>query len=444
MNASRPEAAPREGSVTGAGPGRRMAQATTPQMAAWAVFDWAASPFFTIIITFIFPAYFTRAVAADPVSGTAMWGWAMTSAALLIALLSPVLAAIADTGGRRKPWLAGFLLLAILPTVALWYVRPDPSYVLMALLLVVAADVANEIAQVFYNAMLPDMAPPQSIGRWSGWGWGLGYFAGIVALSITLIAFVRPAQPWFGLDKATAEHIRISGPFVALWLTVFALPLFLMVPDRPGSRLPLAESVRRGVGVLVATVRSLAHQPNIARFLIARLIYADGLNTLFAFGGIYAAGTFGMDESEVILFGIAINLAAGAGAFAFAFLDDHLGSKPTILIALVGLLGCGLAALLVTTKALFWPTGILLGTFVGPAQSASRTLMARLAPEHQRTEMFGIYALAGKVTAFMGPFLFGTATWWFSSQRAGMGTILILFVIGGGLLLTVREAKRER
>ena len=441
MNASEIGAVEGRAAATLSGP-PPAAPATTPQMAAWAFFDWAASPFFTIIITFIFPAYFTRAVAADPVTGTALWGWAMTGAAVLIAVLSPVLAAIADTGGRRKPWLAGFLFLAVLPTLGLWYVRPDPSYVLMALLLVVAADVANEVAQVFYNAMLPDMAPPQSIGRWSGWGWGLGYFAGILALTFTLFAFVRPAEPWFGLDKATAEQIRISGPFVALWLAVFAVPLFVMVPDRPSSRLGLVRSMRQGLGTLAATVRSLRHQPNVARFLVARLIYADGLNTLFAFGGIYAAGTFGMEQSEVIMFGIAINVAAGAGAMAFAFLDDHLGSKPTILIALTGLMGCGLAALLVTSKLAFWPVGILLGVFVGPAQSASRTLMARLAPSHQRTEMFGIYALAGKVTAFMGPFLFGTATYWFSSQRAGMATILVLFIIGGGLLVWVREPRR--
>ena len=184
-------------------------------------------------------------------------------------------------------------------------------------------------------------------------------------------------------------------------------------------------------------------QANLAKFLLARMIYQDGLNTLFAFGGIYAAGTFGMDTAEVILFGITLNLSAGLGAFLFALLDDRIGSKRTILIALVGLMVSGTVALLATDKTVFWAVGIVLGIFIGPAGSASRSMMARLAPAHQRTEMFGIFALTGKVTAFIGPFLFGTATWLFDTQRAGMATILVMFVVGAALLTRVREPARS-
>lgn len=408
-------------------------------MACWALFDWGASPFFTLVITFIFPTYFIRGVVGDVDRGTALWGWAMTAAALLIGVLSPVLASIADAGGRRKPWLAAFVALAALAAAGLWTVRPEAGFILTALLLVVVADVANEVAQVFYNAMLPDLAPPGQIGRWSGWGWGLGYFSGIAALAIVLLAFVQTDTPLFGLDKGTAEHVRVTGPFVALWLLLFALPLFFIVPDRAPAATGFGVRAREGLGTLKRTLRSLGRERNLVRFLLARLIYADGLNTLFAFGGLYAAGTFGMSESEVILFGIAINLSAGVGAFAFGLLDDRLGSKPVILVALAGLMLCGLAALLVTSATLFWVVAILLGIFVGPAQSASRSLMARLAPAAQRTELFGIYQLAGKVTAFLGPFLFGTATWLFASQRAGMATILVLFVTGTAILVGVRE-----
>jgi UMF1 family MFS transporter len=272
----------------------------------------------------------------------------------------------------------------------------------------------------------------------------MGYVAGIVALLLLLKGVIEPEPPPFGLDPANAEDIRIVGPIIAVWLVVFTLPLLLVVPDRPRGSLPMGTAVRQGLTELAATLRGLPKQGNVLRFLVARLIYNDGLNTLFAFGGVYAAGTFGMTTNEIIMFGVALNVTAGIGAFAFAWADDKVGSKPTILVALVGLLVFGAVALLATDKTLFWIAGLGVGIFVGPAQSASRSLMARLAPPDKRTEMFGLYALTGKVTAFMGPFLFGTATWLFSSQRAGMATILVLLTVGGLLLLKVREPGRHR
>ena len=200
--------------------------------------------------------------------------------------------------------------------------------------------------------------------------------------------------------------------------------------------------MRAGLRDLVATLRGLRHEPALLRFLVARLVYNDGLNTLFAFGGIYAAGTFGMTLDEVIQLGIALNLTAGLGAFLLAQLDDRLGSKPVILLALAGLIVAGTVALLAQEKALFWMAALALGCFVGPAQSASRTLMARLAPPERRTELFGLYALTGKITAFLGPFLFGTATYLMGTQRAGMATVLVMFIAGALLLLRVREPGR--
>jgi UMF1 family MFS transporter len=427
--------------MTDAAGGAATSPATTGQLWAWATYDWASSPFFAVIVTFVFATYFSEAVAPDAVSGTAWWGWAMTGSALLIAAASPVLGAIADVGGRRKPWLLLLSVTSAAATAALWWVAPEPAFVLLALLLVVLANTTLEIGQAFYNAMLPDLAPGGQVGRWSGWGWGLGYASGIAALGLLLLLFIQTETPLLGLDKATAEHVRIAGPFVALWLLIFALPLFLVTPDRPQGSLPAEEAIRQGLSMLRRTLRDLRHYRQIALFLLARLIYNDGLNTLFAFGGIYAAGTFGMDTGEIIGFGIALNVAAGIGAFAFAWADDRWGSKPTILTALAGLLLFGTIALLATDKGVFFWIGLGVGTFVGPAQSASRTLMARLAPADRRTEMFGLYALTGKVTAFLGPFLFGTATYLAGTQRAGMATILVMFVIGGGLLTLVREPR---
>lgn len=417
--------------------------ATSRQLVAWALYDWASSPFFAVIITFVFATYVTTAVAPNEIEGTAAWSRMTVVGALIIAVSSPILGAIADAGGRRKPWLVGCTLLSASATALLWQVTPEAASLGLALTLVLIANVANEIGQAFYNAMLPDLAPEDQVGRWSGWGWGLGYFSGIVALSLILAVFVLPDPPLFGLDPAAAEHVRIQGPIVAVWFELFALPLLLITPDRPRSRHPFTASVRQGVTTLIATLKDLRRNANIARFLLARLIYNDGLNTLFAFGGIYAAGTFGMSLNEVLLFGIALNVTAGLGAVGFAFMDDRIGSKPTILVAIVGLFAAGTVALLAQSKITFWVVALVIGVFVGPAQSASRTLMARLAPPAQRTEMFGIYALTGKVTAFIGPFLFGTATQLFESQRAGMATILVMFVVGGLLLLRVREPLRR-
>lgn len=417
--------------------------ATPRQLLAWATFDWAATPFFVVVITFIFAAYFTQAVAANPVDGTAQWGWAMTIAALIIGVLAPIFGAVADAGGRRKPWLGAFVLIAAAGMVGLWEIMPHAEHVLLALILVVIANVGSEVAQTFYNSMLPELSPPEQVGRWSGLGWGLGYIAGIIGLVILLFGFVQRVPPLLGLDPATAENVRIAGPLCAVWLLVFSLPLFLIVPDRSGAGLPLGAAVRTGLRTLGHTLLDVRRQANLARFLLARMIYQDGLNTLFAFGGIYAAGTFGMDTAQVIMFGITLNLTAGLGAFLFSAIDDRIGSKRTILIALAGLLVCGTIALLATDRTVFWIVGGALGIFVGPAGSASRTMMARLAPPEQRAEMFGIFALTGKVTAFIGPFLFGTATWLFDTQRAGMATILLMFTVGGLLLMRVREPDRD-
>lgn len=413
---------------------------TPRQLLAWALYDWASSPYFAVILTFVFATYFTQGVAANPIDGTAQWGLAMSISALLIACLSPILGAVADAGGRRKPWLACCTGVAAVAIGLLWLVRPDPGFIILALVLMVIANTMLELGQAFYNAMLPDLADQDRLGRWSGWGWGLGYLAGIAALGIVLVLFIQPKPPLFGLDEATAEQVRIVGPLIGLWLLVFALPLFLFTPDTPARGIGLVASVRSGLGRLLQTLRALRRGSQVSRFLVARLIYNDGLNTLFAFGGIYAAGTFGMGTDEVILFAIALNVTAGIGSFGFGFIDDRLGSKRTILFALAGLVVTGTAALLAQDKATFWAVGVLVGIFVGPAQSASRTLMARLSPADQRNEMFGLYALSGKLTAFIGPFLFGAATTLFATQRAGMAVVVLLLLSGGLLLLlTVRE-----
>ncbi|MBT6093699.1 MAG: MFS transporter, partial [Rhodospirillaceae bacterium] len=386
-----------------------MAEAGSPAaedrkgLIAWSFYDWANSAFPTVITTFVFAAYFAKGVAADEVTGTSQWGYALSLSGLAIAIAGPILGAIADRTGRRKPWIALFTLIAALASLSLWQVEPDTRFVMTALISVAVANFAFEMGMVFYNAMLPDLSPPARIGRWSGWAWGLGYTGGLTCLALVLVGFVQAETPWFGLDKDTAEHLRATGPFVAIWMAVFALPLLLLTPDRPNTPEPMITAIREGLTTLADTLKNLRRYRDAAWFLLARMIYTDGLNTLFAFGGIYAAGTFGMNFQELILFGIAMNVTAGLGAFGFAWADDKLGAKWTITVAVAALVVLGSAVLVIESKTLFWVFGVPLGLFVGPAQAASRSMMARLAPAQMRTEFFGLYALSGKATAFMGP-----------------------------------------
>lgn len=410
-------------------------------VAAWCLFDWANSAFPTVIITFVFAPYVTNVLAPDVNTGTGIWGLMIGLSALGIAILAPILGAIADHSGRRKPWIFVFMLICLTTGGGLWWIEPKAEFLVLALILIAVANAGFEFGQVFYNAMLPDLSPRRLLGRISGWAWASGYAGGIASLAICLVAFALPEQPVFGLDKESYENVRITGPFVALWFLVFALPMFLMTPDRPATALSTGEAIRRGLGTLLGTIRQLRRYRNIARFLLARLFYIDGLTTLFAFGAIYAGGTFGMDFAEILTFGILMNVAAGLGAFAFAWIDDWLGSKPTILIAVAGMTVFGGAILLIDEKLWFYVLGCMIGIFIGPAQAASRTMMARLAPADMRTEMFGLFAFSGKATAFLGPFVAGAVTTIAESQRLGMATILVFFVIGGFLLLPVREPR---
>jgi len=409
-------------------------------LAAWCIYDWANSAFPTVVMTFVFAAYFTEGVATSPAQGTADWGYAVSLSALAVAVLGPVVGAIADHGGGRKPWLLVLTVLTAIAAALLWLVRPDPSFGLLALALIGLGNAAFETSMVFYNAMLPDIVARERIGRLSGWGWGLGYIGGLSCLALMLVGFIQADTPWFGLDRDAAEHLRIVGPVVAVWLLLFSAPLFMLTPDKPSTRTAAADAVRAGLRQLLDTFRRLRDYRIQVRFLIARMIYIDGLNTLFAFGGIYAAGTFGFGFDELIVFGIGINVTAGLGAFAFAWADDRWGPRRVITLSLIGLIVFGTAVLVIEGKSLFWVFGLGLGVFVGPVQSASRSMMAHLAPVDIRTEMFGLYALSGKATAFLGPALLASVTAATGSQRYGMATIVGFLVVGLLLLRGVPSA----
>ncbi len=402
---------------------------------SWALYDWANSAYWTVIQTFIFPPYFTQEIAADEESGSRLWGTTLGIAGLIVAIGAPFLGAVADQTGRRKPWIGLFTILTILSIGFLGFVGPSPDFLWPAMLLIGAGTITFEYASVFYNAMLPSLVPKSRVGRWSGWGWSAGYAGGLACLLLVGLLFLMPEQLPFGLDRDRGGHMRATALLVATWFLLFSLPLFVVTPDVPASGKGLKRAMKDGYAQLLNMIKEVRPYRGIIRFLIAMMIYHNGLVALFAFGGIYAATVFGMSEGDIVTFGFALNVAALLGSAGFGWIDDRIGAKQTILLSLTGLALSMTAALLAESRLLFWIFGLLLGIFVGPAQASSRSYLSRMAPASLRNQMFGLHALAGKVTAFLGPFVVGWTTYWTGSHRLGMSTIVVFVVVGFLLML---------
>ena len=406
------------------------------------MYDFANSSFANNVTTFIYAAFFTKVIAENEIVGTALWSRGVGIIMLIVALLSPPLGALSDQGGYRKRFLIFFTFLAVIFTALLYF--PQQGQVTFAIAIYIIACICFEMGIVFYNAFLPDIAPPERIGRISGQAWGVGYLGGLLSMAVLMVGFVSAETPWFGLSKETHAHIRATNIGVAIWFAIFSLPAFFYLPEPParqtGDKPGLVASYRR----ILQTFRELQRYREIFKLLLARLVYNDGLITVFAFGGIYAAGTFGFTFEEVLFFGIIVNIAAGIGAWCFGYLDDRLGGKLTIQITLIGFVIAATIAVVPQEKIWFWVAGILVGLFAGPNQSASRSLMGRFVPQNKETEFYGFYAFSGKATAFLGPLLMGVITQASGSQRFGMATVGLFFIVGGLLLRTVDEQKGIR
>ncbi|MCB1488656.1 MAG: MFS transporter [Bauldia sp.] len=438
-------------------------------IAGWLLFDWATQPFFTLVTTFVFAPFFAAHLAATPVEGQSLWGYATGVAGLIIALTSPLLGAIADATGARKPWIAGFSVLLVAGSVLLWWTAPGtPGAVTVALAGFVVATIGAEYATVFNNAMMPDLVDRDRLGRLSGNGWAIGYVGGLVSIVITLGLMVGDPvtgktlfgmAPILGLDPAVFGGDRASGPFSAIWYVVFVIPMFLFVPDAP-RRERFLPAIRSGFRGLARTVSQLGRHTNAARYLLARMIYTDGLVALFAFGAIYAAGIFGWTSIELGLFGILLLLTGTAGAVIGGRVDDHVGPKRLILgcLVLLTLAAIGILSVDTTHVAFFIPVpqsdgglfaapgekvylvlGGVIGAVAGPIQAAGRTLLVRVSPPGQVTQFFGLYALSGKVTSFVGPLAVGALTAYSGSQRIGISILLVFFIAGGLILTRVNE-----
>ncbi len=409
-------------------------------VSAWALYDFANSAFTTLIVTFIYATYFTQGIAENEVIGTELWSRAVSLSAILIALLSPYAGALADRGGYRKRFLLATTALCVLGTVVLYF--PVSGDVMFALVVFVIANISFEMANVFYNAFLPEISPPEKIGRISGNGWALGYVGGLFCLLVGYYVLVAPETPPLGLSKELGEHVRATNLLVAGWFALFSIPLFLTLKERKPLTPPEpGQIIRSASRQLLRTFNEIRSFRDIFWLLFARLIYNDGLVTIFAFGGIYAAGTFGFSTEDIFIFGIALNLAAGIGAFAFGFVDDRIGGKATILISLTFLSAASLLAVLTTSRLGFWIAAVVVGLCAGPNQSASRSLMGRFVPLSKENEFYGFFAFSGKATAFLGPLLLGALTGAFGSQRAGVASVLFFFIVGGVILMRVDERR---
>lgn len=439
-----PQGAPASGA-----PSTRRGRFLDRNVLAWAAWDWGSASFNAVVTTFVFTVYLTSpAFGPGNASSTAL-GAGLTIAGVAVALLAPVLGLRSDASGRVTFWLSVNTVVVFVTTLGLFFVRPDPAYLWLGVALVAIGTLFSEFAGVTYNAMLPRVSTPENVGRVSGFGWGAGYLGGIVLLGLLLVGFIQPQVGWFGVTHDDGLHIRAAMVVAALWFGIAALPVLLVVPDEPqrsGTTARENRSPARGiVGSYVAlwqTIRGLwRSHPHVLRFLLAAAVYRDGLAGAFTFGGVIAATTFGFSATQVIVFGIAANLVAGLVTMGCGLLDDVLGPRRVIIASLVVMIACGIGifALHDAGPTAFWVLGLPLAACVGPAQSASRSLLTRAVPQGRHGEFFGLYTTTGRAVSFLAPAAFSLAVA-FGGRVAGgdaqhWGIVGIAAVLAAGLLL---------
>lgn len=431
----------------------------------WMFFDWAAQPFFTVVTTFIFGPYFVSRMAGDPTTGQAVWGYGIAAAGLVIAVLSPILGSIADQTGPRKPWIAFFAAIKVTSLTLLWFAAPGSNLFLIVALFSLAS-VAAEFSTVFNDSMMPRLVPKSEIGRISNVAWGLGYLGGMIALIFVVTCLAGSPEtgktiigitPLFGLDPQLGEDARATGPLSAGWYFLFILPMFFFTPDAIKG-IAIGPAVREGLSELKSTLAEVRKRGGIFRFLVARMIYQDGVNALLALGGTFAAGMFQWSITEIGMFGIILNVVAIFGCWIAARLDTGLGSKAVVMISLVmlsiatigvvstgpGFTLLGLIQLSTADSGGLFGTaaekayimyGLLIGLAFGPVQASSRSYMARSVTAAESGRYFGIYALAGRATSFLAPFMVATITATSGSARLGMAAIILFLAIGMAILV---------
>lgn len=421
-------------------------------IAAWALWDAGGAAFNAVMTTFVFGVYLTSKNFGNPEHASSVMSMGLTLAGLLIALTAPITGQRSDTSGKRTFWL-GFNMCAVSILMALcFFVAPSESYLYLGVALIALGNIMNEFATVNYNAILPQISTPHTVGRISGIGWASGYFGGIVALAIVLVFFIGLGSNTglLGIPSNDALNIRAVAVFCAVWATALSIPLLVSMRRRDRLNPPLAQastermSFKDSYKELFSTIRRLFKQaPQTLYFLFASAIFRDGLTGVFTYGGIFAAGTFGFTTTQVVIFAIAGNVVAGIGALIGGKLDDVIGPKMVIIISLAGVLCAATPLLFSQEQIMFWICGLLLCSFVGPAQSASRTYLSRLTPRGQEGEIFGLYSTTGRAASFLAPALFALFMNLLGAQIWGIVGIMVVIALGLGMVLPLTAAPQR-
>jgi len=414
---------------------------------AWSLWDFGQQSFNTVILTFVFSVYVTGTVADSELRGTQVFSNTQAWAGLAIALLAPAMGTFADRLRNSRLLLTITTLATIACMAGLWFVKPEDSYLLLGCLLIAVASVFSELAGVFYNSMLLHISTPKTYGRISGTAWGLGYIGGVIALVIALFGFILNGG-MLGLPTDEALNVRGVAVMCAIWFLVFGMPLLLLAPKEPPStvtgRFNLLTAYRdlaRRIVQLWRTERSLLH------FFLASAVYRDGLGAVFTFAGVLAANAYGFSTTMVIIFGLAANLVAGIGTWFAGRLDDKLGPRPVIVGSLVVILVMGAGIIVSDADIVFWVGGLVIASCVGPIQSASRSMLARMTSTETASENFGLYATAGRAVSFLAPAAFASFVAITGQERLGIIGIVAVLALGLALFLSMRlteEAEARR
>jgi UMF1 family MFS transporter len=415
---------------------------------SWALWDWASQAFPTVVTSFVFGRYITSEFFApagysleEAGQYTAFWlGISGVVAGVLIALIAPIVGRRADTSGRKKFWLMVNTYLFAATIGLMFFVAPSSDFFVFGLVLLAAGGIFFEFATVNYNSMLNEVARPHERGKISQFGWGLGYIGGIILLVMALWIIQFGGAELLGIPDTDALSVRVVMVISMFWVIIFSIPLMLKVPEAK----PIAGTENEGLLLAYKKlIRSLVtmrkENPNLLRFFIASAVYRDGLNGVFAYGAVLGGIAFGLDLTEIILFGIAANIVAGIGAFVGSFFEDRVGSRKIIFISLIGVIVGGFGVFIFESAGTiaFFSFGLFLCTFVGPAQAASRTMMSRLSADDKQGQAFGLYATTGRAVSFLAPAAWAIFVGLFSPIYGILGLMLIL-VVGLLLLISVR------
>ena len=401
----------------------------------FALYDFANSAFTTIIITFIFSTYFAKQIAPNPVLGQSYWGWAIGATGVLVAIIGPILGSYADKKNFTEFFIKLFTIICISLTTLLWFSKPSEKYLLFTLIVVALANFFYELSLIFYNSILKRISNTKDLGKSSGFSFALGYIGGILILIICIKVFIDNDALPFGLSIENSENIRATSIVVSAWYLVFSIPFLFSLKKKINNKIEVTQNNLKKIKDLIWN----NGLNNLGKFLIARMLYADGLNAIIVMGGIFAVGVFNLEINDLLILSILMNVTAFIGAIVGGYANDKFSSKSVIILSLLGLIISSSIILFVKSQLFFLIFAAINGFFIGPIQSASRVFITKSIDENNQASGFGLFALSGKLTSFIGPLLVSTITYIFNSQRIGFSSAIILLLIGLLILLKVKK-----